>query len=98
MLKIFQHRQSGALAERKLIVLDVMLSVLVKVFTPNQDAAIAVLGLVLRATYDLMVVGIQYCKADRLDLNSISLAGCVVGGVSKYADDQKNKNGHRGSD
>ena len=75
MLKILQHRQSVAVDERKLIVLDVMFSVLVMVFTPNQDTAVAVLGLVLRATYDLMVVRVQYCKADRLDFNSIAVAG-----------------------
>jgi len=95
MLKILQHRQSVAPAERKFIVLDVMLSVLVMVFTPNQHTAVAALALVLRATYDLIVVRVQYCEADRLDFNPIAGA---VGGVSKYADDQNAKDGHRGSD
>src|SRR5882724_7852598 len=77
MLKVLHRRQRVALVEREVIALDIMLSVVVMVFTPNRYAAVQVLALVFCVTDDFMAVGVEDCEADRLDFKTI-LAGSAV--------------------
>jgi hypothetical protein len=75
-----------------------MLSVVVMVFTPNHYAAIQVLDLVFRVTYDFVAVRVEDCEADLLDFRTLSIAPPAVSGMGECADDQNAKDNHCESD
>src|SRR5580658_6396459 len=96
MLEVLHRRQRVALPQRKVIALDIMLSVVVMIFTPNHYAAVQVLDLVFCVTYDFVAVRVEDGEADRLDFRTISIAPSAVSGMGECADDQNTKNDHCG--